>query len=511
MKHVPSRLSAEGVLPLGIRRPWTLAVLSAGQRASLLLLLFGAVWLAHLSYTSLSPPADNIEQLTWVTSIEGGYYKHPPLPTWLFWWPVRMFGATAWTSYVVGAACTLGAMALLWRLLSEMRGSRYATIALLADLCVTYYNGRLYYYNHNTVLMVFVTLSAVCCWKAHVTGRLGWWMVLGAALGLGALAKYQIAVTGACVLVFWLHQRGWRDPVQRQGLLLATLIALLILSPHIGWLRTHDFGPINYAIGSSLGAHLDPTIRVGSSLHWFVDQVFNRALPAWILLGATVHLARRRRSNLFGSTARRTPWQRDTGRALLLTWGLVPLLFMPLVGVLFGADLQLQWGTPFLLFAVPAAMELAASRVRWQQISLQPAAWVFVAVQALLMLLSQITSPHGIPSLRDGHWRSFDGAALAQVLERPARAALGGKIEIVSGPAATAGALALALTDKPRVLIDGAADRSPWLSAQEVRRLGALEVGPAGSLPGGAPVGDRFPGLAWRVLKPIRCLAPCGG
>ena len=70
----------------------------------MLLLLFGAVWLAHLSYTSLSPPTDNIEQLTWVGALEGGYYKHPPLPTWLFWVPVQLFGVTAWTSYVVGAA-----------------------------------------------------------------------------------------------------------------------------------------------------------------------------------------------------------------------------------------------------------------------------------------------------------------------------------------------------------------------------------------------------------------------
>ena len=233
----------------------------------MLLLMFGAVWLAHLSYTSLSPPTDNIEQLTWVSALEGGYYKHPPLPTWLFWMPVQLFGMTAWTSYVVGATCTLGTMAMLWRLLCDMRGWRHATLALLAVLCITYYNGRLYYYNHNVVLMVFVTASAYCCWKARLTGRIGWWVALGLAIGLGALAKYQIAVTVACVLVLWLTQRGWRDPRQRLGLLLSSLVALLVFSPHIAWLRSHDFGPISYAIESSLGAHLDPSTRAGESLH----------------------------------------------------------------------------------------------------------------------------------------------------------------------------------------------------------------------------------------------------
>ncbi len=39
----------------------------------LTLLVFGAVWLSTLARLSLSPPPDNIEQLVWVHSIEGGY------------------------------------------------------------------------------------------------------------------------------------------------------------------------------------------------------------------------------------------------------------------------------------------------------------------------------------------------------------------------------------------------------------------------------------------------------
>lgn len=59
--------------PLGSGDPLRLA-LHPGVAVTVTLLLFGAVWLALLSYTSLSPPTDNIEQLTWVHSMEGGYY-----------------------------------------------------------------------------------------------------------------------------------------------------------------------------------------------------------------------------------------------------------------------------------------------------------------------------------------------------------------------------------------------------------------------------------------------------
>lgn len=477
----------------------------AGATVALGLFLFAAVWLLHLSYTSLSPPTDNIEQLTWVHSIEWGYYKHPPLPTWLIWLPAQAFGANAWTSYGTGAAFTLGSMALLWSLLSRLRGHTYAALAVLAVLCVTYYNGRLYYYNHNVVLMFCATASLLLCWKAHTTRQLRWWAALGAALGLGALAKYQIAVTMASVLAFWLQQRGWQDARQRTGLLLAALIVLLIFVPHLLWLRTHDFGPIEYAMQSSLGAHLGTEARWADALHWLIDQLLNRAVPAWLLIAWAVYAARGRlvplgRPALAPSDSKSD----DSARTLLLLWGFVPLIFMPTVGIVFGADLQLQWGTPFLLFAVPAAMELMSRRITWSRFSLRPALNAFVLIQALLLVLSHLTSPRGPEVLRDHHWRAFDSEALAKLLEEPARRAIaGGRICVVSGPGASAGALALQLTDRPLVLINGRLDQSPWVSADQVNGCGVLELREGLPSPIDQPVGQRFPHLSWRIVQPL--------
>lgn len=475
----------------------------AGLMVTLGLLLFGVAWLAHLSYTSLSPPTDNIEQLIWLHSLEWGYYKHPPLPTWLVWAMAQLFGVHAWTSYLAGAALTLGSVGMLWCLLSQLRGHRYATLALLAVLCITYYNGRLNYCNHNIVLMFWVAVSAGVCWRACTTGRLRWWLALGAALGLGALSKYQIAVTMVSVLCFWSHQRGWRNAKQRCGLLTAALVALLICVPHLLWLRTHDFGPLQYARESSLGAHLSMGRRWADALHWTADQLLNRAMPAWLLLAAALYAGRQRVGAAPLSAPVAGHGNADgRARALLLSWGLVPLMFMPLVGILTGADLQFQWGTAFLLFAVPAAMELAGSRATWSRAPLRPTLKVFIALQLLLLIQSHLASPRGPEALRDRHWRSFDSEALARRLEGPARLALSGRaICVVSGPDSEAGALALQLTDRPLVLIDGRFDRSPWISADQIKRCGVLELS-RGTLPGGQPVGVDFAGLSWRVIPP---------
>lgn len=73
---------------------------------------------------------------------------------------------------------------------------------------------------------------------------------------------------------------------------------------------------------------------------------------------------------------------------------------------------------------------------------------------------------------------------------------------MVSGPAAPAGALALRLTDRPLVLIDGRYDHSPWVDPERVKTCGVLELLQGQPLTGGQPVGLEFPGLSWRVIPP---------
>ena len=145
------------------------------------MLLFALAWLTMLGATTLTPPVDDLEQLTWVRALRWGGYKHPPLPTFLLWLPVSLFGLSGWITYILGAATTLSALTMLWRFLCAVRGKAYASVALLAMLCITFYNRRLYYYNHKVVLMWFVVASAICCWQAFATRRMRWWCALGAA------------------------------------------------------------------------------------------------------------------------------------------------------------------------------------------------------------------------------------------------------------------------------------------------------------------------------------------
>jgi hypothetical protein len=457
--------------------------------------LFSGIWLAELNWTSLVPPFDNIEQITWVGALELGYYKHPPLTTWLFWLPAHWFGASPWTTYVLGALCTVAALLMMGRLLLEARGPRYAAIAVLATACVTYYNGRLYYYNHNVVLMLFVSASAYATWRAAVTGARRWWIAIGVTVGLGFITKYQMAVTLASMGAFWAKQGGWQHPAQRRHAALAIAVAGAIFLPHAIWLFQHDFAPVHYAMSSSLGVGLSLTGRLTDSSHWLADQLLNRALPSWLMLGCLTVSSLHRQSN-----ADVFEKQRDAARVLLLAWGWTPVAFMPIVGLLFGSDLQLQWGTPFLLFLVPAVMEMLCGRAAWERIGVARCLAAFVSIQAVLLAVNVLTSPKGPRGMRDNHWREFDSQQLAQVLEEPAHRALGSKVCLVSGPGRIAGALALSMHDHPQVLIEGRYDISPWVTVGSDCG-GVLELVDSKPLPGFKAVGPKFPHLFWRTVR----------
>ena len=443
---------------------------------------------------------DNIEQLVWIRSMEWGYYKHPPLPTWLLWAAAQVFGASPMLTYVLGAACTMSAAVLLWQLLVKVRGPAYAVVALLAALCITFYNGRLYYYNHNTLLLLATAASATLAYGAITRRNLCLWAALGAVLGLGGMVKYQTAITAMSVFAYWLSQRGWRDSRQRIGLLIAVLVAIVIDAPHLRWAVTNDSGPVGYAITASSGAHFNAFSRLREAANWLSDQVLNRALPAWFVLAVAWGPCRQ---NISRNAMAAVPPRSDPARALLLCWGFVPLVFIAILGILTGAELQAQWGTAFLLFLVPAVMEL----LRWSERSpakfqVRHALYAFAALQLLLLLLHFVTSPFGPAQWRVSHWRNFDAPTLAARVAGPALLALGGPIQVVIGPQNLAGAIALQLSYAPLVLIDGRYDISPWVPADLVRRCGALQIGSRTQVEGGLPIGIDFPDMYWKIVHP---------
>jgi hypothetical protein len=130
---------------------------------------------------------------------------------------------------------------------------------------------------------------------------------------------------------------------------------------------------------------------------------------------------------------------------------------------------------------------------------LKRATLLFVVLQGLLLGLSYQTSAFGRYPSTPSHWRQFPAEALAQSIAESANQQLGGAIDVISGPAAASGAVALRLPEQPMVLIDGNPDISPWVTRNELAGRRILELWAPGTGPEGA--NPAINGWHWTTLN----------
>lgn len=470
-----------------------------------------SVWaLAWLLVLSSSPalPTDNVEQLTWVRSLEWGYHKHPPLPTWLLWPLVQAWGLVPEASFVAGAAVNVAALWLGWRLARETSGPRTALAGLLLAMGVTYYSARLNYYNHNTVLMLLLTVAAVLSWSLWRRPTLGRWAAMGVVLGLGALTKYQIVMAALPLALLWLHARGWRHAVHRRGPLLALAVAALLFAPHAVWLVTHDFMPLQYAHTMSSHSALAQAGRWVHTAKW-IGQQLERAAPSLLMAVPLLLLAARRgRTAPAVAVARSEPGTPSPG-LFWAAWGGLPLASMLVLALGAGVTLQFYWGTPFLALAAMAAAH-AVGEARWARLRTRELLLAFCLVQVPLLAWNWASAPGGIPALLRRNIASLPAAELAAEVGPLARRELGSEVRIIGGSDALAGSIALRLPERPLVLMGGSFVISPWVDPQAARRDGVLWVGWAREElpPEHRAQAQQLPsGLWWAVQPPGEALA----
>ena len=468
----------------------------------MLLAVFGVVWIAAYWLTATAAPGDNVEQLIWIRSLELGYYKHPPLPTWIMAAAAFVFGPSIGLTYILGAVLTLGSLAIFWSLLCRMRGKAYAMVAILAALSITFYSGRLYYYNHNVVMMIWISLAVALTWQVTVKPSLLTWALLGAVSGLAMLSKYQYVLALAVIGLWWLRIGGWRHPIHLKGAALAALVGLLILSPHLYWLTTHDWMPMHYAERTSLGLHLDTAARINMSWTFAVDWIFNRCMPAWIVIAVALWWGRRNKvqDEVQASSAQVRTTDDKMQREFWLLWGVVPLLSILALCLFTGSYLHLQWGTAFMFLCVPAAMELVRKPADWgTPKQLRAAWWTFGILQALLLVQFLMASPVGLKGYKSSHQNHIPVDKIVESLAPAAHQLLGGPIDIILGPQALAGRISMELPERPRVFVERNLQYSPWIHAEELPTARMIEVFVAPDpLPEGAfRAYDRW---AWRPI-----------
>ncbi|MEY4754504.1 MAG: hypothetical protein RJA44_2179, partial [Pseudomonadota bacterium] len=171
------------------------------ERSAAVLLLMVPAWIVLALLVNTSQFGDHFEQYTWAQSLELGYFKHPPLPTWVLGAVLRLCGPwPGWPLLLAGLATTFTGL-LLFLIARQLLGAPAAVLALLCWGLTQSSTTRAQLWNHNTTMLLCQAGAAWLALQALQRRRLGWWLATGVLAGLALLSKYQAVLGLAGILV----------------------------------------------------------------------------------------------------------------------------------------------------------------------------------------------------------------------------------------------------------------------------------------------------------------------
>ena len=202
------------------------------------LIAVAVITLLRLLWLATDTPnlfADEAQYWLWAQELRGGYYSKPPLIAWSIGATTALCGdgegCIRLTSplYHAATALILGAVA---RRLFDARAGFWAAV-IYATLPAVFVSSTIA--STDAPLLMFWTVALYAAVRLREGGGLGWWALLGAAVGGGLLAKYAMAGFLLSLLLLALLDRPLRAALPGAGPWLALGIALLVLSPNLAW------------------------------------------------------------------------------------------------------------------------------------------------------------------------------------------------------------------------------------------------------------------------------------
>ncbi|WP_413203719.1 glycosyltransferase family 39 protein [Rhodospirillum sp. A1_3_36] len=227
-------------------RPWGMLVANPWVLVAGVFTLLAAHAALHgFVFTGL--PRDELESVYWGQGWALGYdIQQPPLHNWIALALMEMFGASP-ALFGLNRVVTIGAMLLFLGLSARsMSGGRSlaATVTVLGALTTVLF-GLQIFLNLTHSLMLLAAL-AFCLWTltrlARPEAGPGTYLLVGSALGLGALSKYSFALFALALLAAVLVHPQLRKRLWDRRSLWALGLAVLLVLPHGVWMLLADHG-----------------------------------------------------------------------------------------------------------------------------------------------------------------------------------------------------------------------------------------------------------------------------
>lgn len=314
----------------------------------LLALALLAGWIIGGAWHSTSLWADSVEQFNWAHSAELGYWKHPPLSTWLLICLQQLFGRHLYDTHILTFICLSLTFYFYWKIAESLIGSAGGILAVFMLGLNHMFTHRAQLYNHNIPLIMMVSCTVWLVMRAERKEKASLldWILVGVSAGLAMLAKYQ-AIIPLIGLIFSLGLLSkFSMKSFRTGMAVATLAGFLVCIPHLYWTIKTDFMILKY---STQAVRHEPWVaKFQNLLSFYAQQFRNSLLP--LASGLAFYMANRKNSIKQASTT-----AREVAEDKRITTWLFGLLYFPVIASValnqfFGVKLMNHWGVELLLF-----------------------------------------------------------------------------------------------------------------------------------------------------------------
>lgn len=434
--------------------------------------LFGMVclWTILCAISHKAPDLDGMEELVWAASLELGYTKHPPLPSWFMYFATQLIGRPIWLPFLMGQLFSALGLWFVWKLGCELATRRQALIAMLLVSTTAYFSLRGTIYNHNTAQLWSIACATWLFYCALRDQRPLVWIGLGLVSALAMMTKYSALIQFAAFFLYMLRVGCLRDPRTWLGLALALAAFLIGLSPHLYWLAEHHFEPLLYADSSLDASTYLNAMR--NMLDFTLDQIGRLAPMLVVLLAWT--LWERRAPSSQPATARNIHQVTLHSRTFLLWVGLAPFLSTLLISAILGTRLEASWAsTFFILFGFYGLWWLRGPEsVQMHRI-------------ALLVIIIHVLMAGGYALARGPlAWETgrasrstFPGPEIAAIVqEKWSEHQPNHALRVIVSDTWMGGNIAVNLNRHVQVYIDANDEESPWFAPDTALRCGAIVV-----------------------------------
>jgi hypothetical protein len=445
------------------------------------------IWWLVPSIFYTAPPGDLPMVLAVGHEFQLGTDLGPPLAFWLAEVAYTLFGIVG--VYLLAQACVVVTCWAVFQLGRAIVGEQHAAMAVLLMTGMVVMTVPSPDFGPAALGMAYSALLLLHFWRAIGENQRHCWFLLALDLGLLLLTTYAGLILFACIMLFmWGTERG-RAALATIEPWFAAIVVAVLLFPHLIWLDIAGettFGPLWERLRSREAADTN-------FLAWLRLIVIVLAVHAGLAILVGIAAGWWRKPSALLPTFVRRPTD-PFARRFVLFHAVAPVVIATVIAVIIGSSGPAGGIAPYLTLSGLAAVVAAGDTIVIHRQRILGLAWTFLLLlMPAMTIVAILLMPWAAVELKNAQPAAAMGDYFADTFQRRT----GKPLAIVTGDPRLASLVAFAAPSRPSYydFVDPA--RTPWVTADDIKKKGLIVVWPALDTRGAPPpdIAARFPDL----------------